>query len=646
MQLKAALEDNSPNSTGPSSCSSALWNNSKAMMLDGLLQDLVCFITPQNDIINSASSCFGQEKLPEAMELSVVLEERNLLQSELQKLSDLHSCSTRAEEEDVSKWSQKEKYYQDALAAAKTERKHASHKYQEAAEAAKEYQKRCEDAHTELQFLRSRLQTCNDGTAQVVASLREEIQLLEAQLSQQKTTSSSSERTSSSSDFRQDQKIENLEKNLSTQRSECNMLRTALADMEQMASSRKALADQLAIESQELKEKLKAESNEHRSLLCAKDTEIRTLQSNLSELQELKKSARALEALKTELASSASQCNTLQQKLQAREEQFQAQMNELRDELEQNFAVRLHSLEETLAAAEGHSVELASQLEVSEQSLAEARAMVAISDKKAAASLKDMKRQLLLESKRVDRLQQELQAFLAEHDEEVEGADVQNEAAEHARPTAVLRRLASLPAHAFDEMLMSLGSALPADAPFRRKRSTCSTAGQTVSSIDSPSSSGTPPARLGKSRCRSGSNVLLYKSYSELEELIQSLQKQKAELEERVHHLEQNAACMADELLEKSAIIRSCVSSSSEKAKHSTAARPSSLSLSSILTPPSPGDLLRRMKNDSGPSGETSEVILLQRRVEEGMVKITHLQQTVTDLMSENEHLKSQQAHA
>ena len=615
------------------------WQESKLALLDNLLLDLASFVKPPKSASSPSTPLQPSDLLPSSssdiLELAVVVEERNLLQATLQEARACQQdCNQRADR-NISTWKKKEKQLRSII--LKTEAAKS--------DSTKRLMQECDSLRSEIQYLQARLETRGEGATQLVDGLREEIAHLEIQLRSSKSASCGTVSAIPRDIAMQQEKIEHMEAKISSLREECGALRKVVSNTEVTADRRKCLVDELAIEKQKLADQL-----------SEKEARISSLQSTVCELEALKLVAKTVTDLKEEAESFSTRCKALEQELAHKETQFNLQLHATKEQLQQEFDVELTNMKETLATAESRIAELELQLEVADRAAGDAKATLVIAERKSAAKMKDIRHQLGLESKRVDRLHQEFQtlAILAEQEQEAAGACQSPDSSPSPPlildPLAKMKRMTSLSTAKFDEILTSLGSAFTPDVPFlRRKTSLMEQSSMDTACPPSAVSSPTAGPALQSSpvlKRSSEQDKYLYKSYSELEGMVRQLTTENRELEDRVHHLEQNASCMADELLEKSAIIRSCVTSDSEKGSKAEP-KSSSAFFTSILTPQNAGDLLRRFipgetsqKSLEADNPTVSQVSLLERRVEEGMVKITHLQQTVRDLMAENEHLR------
>ncbi|XP_065176527.1 227 kDa spindle- and centromere-associated protein-like isoform X1 [Sycon ciliatum] len=612
------------------------WNDAKQSMLDALLSTMVQFTAPSCDRSQQSSQAaqtdnMSAAQLPDDIELSVLVKERDLLRTDLLQVVAERDNAKKTAQEDLAKWKNKARSKQSTLVKVQAEKDQLYTQYSKCSDRVAELESECTQVRDELAYMQSRLLTRNDGAAQVTEGLREEIVDLQAQLGEARRFAAGLD--SSLINSGTPNRVPMLEEEIAALSREIESLGAKLTSTEQIAESRKSLADELAVEKQSLLDQLNMQANQHKELLERKEQEILSLQGTVSELEHLQEAISSLEALKDELSRSHKDCLSLQQKL---------------EENRRGHASQLSEMQQGLSDAEDRCSALSAELNGANETVDEARAKVIITERKAAATLKDMKHQLTLESKRVSRLQQDLQILLAEEEaQEAESSsspDATGAVSLARAPVEMMKRMTSLSSAKFEDMLSSIGNLSMENGSFLKKRvlSDAAHSSNTSSHVSSPDiQEGAVVAHVPVNDKR-----YLYKSFSELEAIICNLQTEKRDLGERVSHLEQNAAGMADELVEKSAIIRSCLGSQT-----SVGTSGKSMS-SSILSPSMPANLFKKLTSfGESPSDspthvdDSDNVDLLQRRVEEGIIKVTHLEQTVGDLMADNNRLQVERNH-
>ncbi|XP_033927609.1 GRIP1-associated protein 1 isoform X2 [Melopsittacus undulatus] len=272
-----------------------------------------------------------------------------------------------------------------------------------------------------------------------------------------------------------------------------------------------------------------------------------------------------------------------------RREQEQAAAEQQRLELEG----RVGELRVALGDAERHRELQEAEGQALRQELKDVRDGQRILEKKGSAALKDLKRQLQLERRRADRLQERLQELLA--------------------PTRARSGL--------EELGLEGGS--PGRGP-GGDSSSLSSLGRDGSAPGSmKSGSGSPGGGSGAGGVPCGGGL----SPAEVAELFQRLAQSQQErwlLEEKVRHLEVSSASMAEDLCRKSAIIQSFVRDSRLEA-----AGPSGLSRRG----PGPGEEELREMNKK-----------LQNLLEEQLTKNLHLGQDLEALSQELARLRKERA--
>ncbi|KAK7499497.1 hypothetical protein BaRGS_00009149 [Batillaria attramentaria] len=215
-----------------------------------------------------------------------------------------------------------------------------------------------------------------------------------------------------------------------------------------------------------------------------------------------------------------------------------------------------------------------------------------IHEKKGMTMLKDLKRQLHAERKRAEKLQERLQEVLS---------DTKNKSMEELfRPA-------------------DLGDPLHCDA------SSVSSWSTGASGLGKDSTASGPQSPTTNNNSFPSVSPDPGDEYAELLHRLAEVQEEKWALEEKVNHLETSNACMADDLLQKTAIIEHYVMST-----HSAGRRQSQHADDSKLTLKKVMDLVK-----SGDHSELHEMNKkLQLMLEETLTKNMHLQQDL-EMMSQ-----------
>ncbi|KAJ8047571.1 GRIP1-associated protein 1 [Holothuria leucospilota] len=398
-----------------------------------------------------------------------------------------------------------------------------------------------------------------------------------------------------------------------------NNLHRDLADAHKLADNRKNMLDDLAIQTQTLREQHKEEVQRLQEIHQGEVDELKL------QLQEEKKRRRQLEPLQDKITEMTHQMESLENAKgwfersfkEAEEEQIKlkGEHQEEISRLQASHEKECQSLKAEIEEQKGEVAKRDQEVQLVEekcQSLEETISQMEIAakdvkadqklnDKKLAAKMKDLQRQMKQEKKRADKLQERLQEIIT-----------------HGIPaTGGLEQLLMPPnyedrqKHDSSSISSSLGTG------------TWTKDASDHSPIQEKSSSSSPSVPAAS----------LSEETTELISRLTELQQENWALEEKVRHLEESNSCMAEDLLKKSAIIETHVmerklvdpakSSSSSVEKKSGAA--ASLSkLKDFMT--APGGDYDGMKDMNQK---------LQIMLEETLTKNMHLQQDIEMLSSE-----------
>ncbi|KAM7081114.1 GRIP1-associated protein 1 isoform 7-T7 [Ciconia maguari] len=350
---------------------------------------------------------------------------------------------------------------------------------------------------------------------------------------------------------------------------------------------------------------LRDSRTEAEELQARRDEEFRELQARNQRLQqELEAMAQAEAGLREQSGALARELQEAQAQRDALDVQLQEQLE--RQAQEHAAASRAHA-EQHRAELEGRVGELQAALgdakrqrELQEaesralhQELKDVRDGQRILEKKGSAALKDLKRQLQLERRRADRLQERLQELLA--------------------PTRARTGL--------EELGLEGGS--PGRGPGGDSSSLSSLGRDGSAPGSTKSGSGSPGGGSGGGGVPGGGGL----SPAEVAELFQRLAQSQQErwlLEEKVRHLEVSSASMAEDLCRKSAIIQSFVRDSRLEA----------------AGPPGP----TRRGTGPGEEGLREMNKKLQNMLEEQLTKNLHLGQDLEALSQELARLSKERA--
>ncbi|PVD24800.1 hypothetical protein C0Q70_15286 [Pomacea canaliculata] len=393
----------------------------------------------------------------------------------------------------------------------------------------------------------------------------------------------------------------------------------ALQEINKVAEKRKALLDELAIKYQKEhdmhREQSIAAEEKHQAQTVALETEIDQMKVRLQEsskqvllIEELQSKIHALEDAKGWLERSLKETEEhLQQAQQGMEEKIQALKAEHQAHVESMLETHNTEVKQLLEGGERKVQEWAAREEKLQEEIDNLNYTVAslrqnikdsvdekkIHEKKGMAMLKDLKRQLHAERKRAEKLQERLQEVLSEN------------------KSKSMEELFT-PADSGD-LLHCDGSSV----------SSWST-GASGLGKDSTASGPQSPSGINHSLASVISDP--GEEYTEILQRIAHIQEEKWSLEEKVRHLETSNACMADDLLEKSAIIQHYVMNSNIVGgrRQSQHVEEPKLSLRKVM------ELVK-----SGDHSELQDMNRkLQRMLEETLTKNMHLQQDL-EVMSQ-----------
>ncbi|XP_020602153.1 GRIP1-associated protein 1-like [Orbicella faveolata] len=310
---------------------------------------------------------------------------------------------------------------------------------------------------------------------------------------------------------------------------ECDQLKDSLQEITKVAESRKNLVDELAIDKQT------ADTN-HREQLDKLQEEHK---KELSELREHltgeKKLRKEVEETQLKLAEAKAKVQSLESKsgwferrlaetednLKAEKERSEKSLAELRAERESELeALQEERDRETevfqsqITALQDEMEEKGQEMDKLQQELKDKEVENRIAGKKGDQLVKDLKRQLKLERKRAEQLQQKLQEALTEN---------------RVKP-------------AFDDLFSGKENQ-------RRNSGDSSIPSQpSRSEVDSPEFR--PPSPTASTIS------MLNDDTTDLIERLADAQQDKWLLEEKVRHLEETGAALAEDLIQKSAIIQ------------------------------------------------------------------------------------------
>ncbi|KAL8611201.1 hypothetical protein ACOMHN_013632 [Nucella lapillus] len=400
----------------------------------------------------------------------------------------------------------------------------------------------------------------------------------------------------------------------------------ALQEVTKVADKRKALLDELAIKYQKEydahREHTLAAEEKHQSQVQALQEDIEALEGRVKELS---KAQPVMEDLQNKVKSLEKSKGWLERHLKETEEHLAQSRTELK-ETKEALADR-HSSEMT-AAREEHQAELLQlkdahnmqlleweekkaklQEEVSKlkanvstlnQNIQDGVGEKKIHEKKGLSVIKDLKRQLHSERKRADKLQERLQEVLSESKNKS-----MEELFRPADPGDLLHCDGSS-VSSWSAGASGLGKDSMASGP--QSPTTPNTGNHSFSSMASESGD----------------------DHAELLRRLTNIQEQKWALEEKVNHLETSNGCMAEDLLQKTAIIEHYVMNTHSAGGRRHSQHQQSGEDNKLATLKKVVELVK-----SGDHGELHDMNRkLQLMLEETLTKNMHLQQNL-EMMSQ-----------
>eukprot|EP00118_Oscarella_pearsei_P008812 m.47241 g.47241 ORF g.47241 m.47241 type:complete len:855 (+) comp33771_c0_seq6:68-2632(+) len=355
-----------------------------------------------------------------------------------------------------------------------------------------------------------------------------------------------------------------------------------------LAESRKTMADDMSRERERIVEesrrKMADMQQEHKASQRqqSEDLEKEKLKSGQLQLR-----VKQLEANEKEFSGAKAKVDELESQLQKMQDDLEKVRKEGEDEVDkakqdaENAKLQIESLE-------AEKVEIEGKLSVQEQALLDKNAENKLFEKKSVSLMKDLKRQLQLERKRSERMQEQVS--------ETKGKQ------------------------SLDELFVPPSASLSADLhrPPSRDGSNSSTAAAATAGASSTTS--------------------LPDDTTDLLARLAGLREENWLLEERVAHLETNASSLAEDVLQKSAIIHQHYMDTksrvgdwahSPKQQRSAAQR----MLTSLASP---------FKSAKGEQNLKEAVFKLQRVVEETLMKNIHLHQNIDMLVGEVARLQEE----
>lgn len=389
--------------------------------------------------------------------------------------------------------------------------------------------------------------------------------------------------------------------------SERDQLKDSLEEVTKVAKSRKELADKMAIDKQttdathkdqmeKMQEEYKKEMNELRDVLTGEKKLRKEVEDSQQKLAETKAKLQSLESksgwFERRLAETEENLKEEKERneqtlanLQVEREEELKSLQEEREKGEGEFQSRISGLQEQMEEKE-------QEMEKLRQELKDKEVENKIAGKKGDQLVKDLKRQLKLERKRGEQLQQKLQEATSENRVKTAFEDM-FVGREHQRRNSGDSSIVSPPSR---------------------------------SEVDSPEYRPPSPAASMIS--------MLNDDTTDLIERLADAQQEKWLLEEKVRHLEENGAALAEDLLRKSAIIQAYAMETKIGPIAESPARPSpAASISSLK------------EKIRSPFGKTKaeNTRKIQLMLEETLTKNVQLQQDVDAMSKELQRFKQEE---
>lgn len=389
--------------------------------------------------------------------------------------------------------------------------------------------------------------------------------------------------------------------------SERDQLKDSLDEVTKVAKSRKELADKMAIDKQttdaahkdqmeKMQEEYKKEMNELRDVLTGEKKLRKEVEDSQQKLAETKAKLQSLESksgwFERRLAETEENLKEEKERneqtlanLQVEREEELKSLQEEREKGEGEFQSRISGLQEQMEEKE-------QEMEKLRQELKDKEVENKIAGKKGDQLVKDLKRQLKLERKRGEQLQQKLQEATSENRVKTAFEDM-FVGREHQRRNSGDSSIVSPPSR---------------------------------SEVDSPEYRPPSPAASMIS--------MLNDDTTDLIERLADAQQEKWLLEEKVRHLEENGAALAEDLLRKSAIIQAYAMETKIGPIAESPARPSpAASISSLK------------EKIRSPFGKTKaeNTRKIQLMLEETLTKNVQLQQDVDAMSKELQRFKQEE---
>ncbi|CAH1784285.1 unnamed protein product, partial [Owenia fusiformis] len=388
----------------------------------------------------------------------------------------------------------------------------------------------------------------------------------------------------------------------------------AFQESNKLAEKRKGLLDELAIKYQkdsekyreqtrdvdkkhfdavrEMEDKLDIEQKRNESLSSELKTKGCQLESVQEKLETTESQLRSTEEAKGWLERSLEETKT---ELSEAREEHSIKLEEIRtkhqEELDTNtreHSKQIQELKENLEGKDVKCTELEDTITQLKQEIKDQIDDKKIHEKKGASMTKDLKRQIQSERKRADKLQERLQEALSVDSKSRQSVE------ELLHPSDSIERF-----HGDGSSLSSFSMSLSG------------TGRDTGEAINSPMSDPGAPS------------MSLVQENTDLLNRLTQMQQEKWELEERINHLEESSAGMADELLKKQALMQHYAMET--RTDHIASPQTEKMSIKRVL------DFVK----DKGEESQRDLNRKLQRMLEETLTKNMHLEKNLEDMSQE-----------
>ncbi|XP_013382148.1 GRIP1-associated protein 1 [Lingula anatina] len=605
---------------------------------------------PSVDVESHKLEEYIQENSSLRLSLDTEKEENNMLKQQLEELEKSRLDQVNSLQEEVDKMQEKLKKKQESFCKLQEEKevhfretsqkidelqasKERDNKYfrdhiaklkeelEKMKEVLEEQKSQSSQTITELQETVSSLQS------QVNSSSEEQLHQLEAQTSkfqqeiselQKSITALQQEKEDVCKQLEESQKEkETLGQKLSDTETERDTQNQALQEASKIAEKRKQLLDELAIKYQAESEKHREEvgrlQDSHQVELSQLATQLTEEKTKVSQLEKLKPE---VEQLREQVQSLDNTKGWLERRLQEVEEELDATKVNYESQLEtsshehantveslrQSQAAIQQELEDKIQTLTEEQQEQNISIDNLKQQIKDKEEEMRIHEKKGASTLKDFKRQLHAERKRGEKLQERLQKLVSESkggrqaaEELLMGKDPESR-------------------HKGDNGSISSWSGISGN------KDTLSNSNYSASQSPDEGSVSSPMSLTQEN------NDLLCR--------VAELQQQNWNLQEQVNMLESSNAAMAEDLIQKTAVIDHYVKEGRPEYVHTP--KDEKLTLNRVV------DFVKNKGDEN--LKETNRK--LQRMVEETLTKNMHLQEDIEKLSQELHRVQQQQPEA